>query len=355
MGRVCGYLSQVQHISNIILSREIPDPDDVNPWQFDTVRGPSSDYVLVEQPDEEMTPVEKPRAQPPPSLRGLFEQGSFPEELLNQPSRRIAIPKLAASEPDPPVRRVEIPDLEQVDSPSFFDPANMHTARPDDFAFRRTHEPSSSSISRSIRDPGRQKDFDKLQRSPSLSGVYPDSDKDLTAPNRRIFTDDERRESSPQRARRKGGSPATFTFPATPTSKAPPSSNSSPTLTPQAAETNTGPLISSTRVSSDENHGPASLVPPPLLRSQSAAPYVPPDNTGFVRPPPPRPQPARQQSASVLEPPPRVRPYRSPSTSTQTEPASTLSVPKPSGLREALNVSHFLYIAGDLLTISSYH
>lgn len=214
----------------------------------------------------------------------------------------------------------------------------MHTARPDDFAFpRRTHEPSSSSVSKNGRVPGRQRDIEKSQRSPSLSTTYPDSDKDLTAPSRTIFADEDRREQSPQRTRRKDGSPATFTFPSTSSVKVPPSSNSSPTLTPQPPEPVSGPSNHSEKVSSDENHPSGPLAPPPLSRSQSAAPYVPQDNSGFVRPPPPRPQPARQLSASVLDS--RTRPFRSASTSIQNESASTLSVPKPSALREALNVS----------------
>jgi len=228
----------------------------------------------------------------------------------------------------------------------------MLTARPDDFDFpRRTHEPSSSLVSKSGRGPGRQRDIEKSQRSPSLSTTYPDSDKDLTAPSRNIFTDEDRREQSPQRTRRKDGSPATFTFPATPSVKVPPSSKSSPTLTPQPPEPVSGPSNHSAKASLEENHGSGPLAPSPLARSQSSAPYVPQDNSGFVRPPPPQAQPTRQLSASVLEL--RTRPFRSASTSTQNESASTLSVPKPSALREALNVS----LSFDLmyaLTESSY-
>lgn len=282
--------------------------------------------------------VERPQIQAPPSLRGLFNYDNPSEHLTSQPIRTIAIPPLGTSDPGSSVARVEIPVLEQVDSPQFFDPTNMHTARPDDFSFpRRTHEPSVSSISRA-QDPGRQRDVERPQRSPSISGSVADSDKDLTAPNRRIFNEKDRREPSPQRTRRPGGSPGAFTFPAVPPARASPLSNSSPTLLPQAPEPLSGHSNHTPRASSDEAHGNSSLNAPPLSRSRSASPYVPQDNTSFVRPPPPRPQPARQQSASALEPPARARPYRSASTSTQENSNSTLAVPQPSGLRQALNV-----------------
>jgi hypothetical protein len=318
------------------VSRDLSDSE-MNPWEFDTVRG--SVYLPPEQTDDEQTPVEQPRSRPPPSLMGLFEKSMPPEDPFGSQARRIVIPNFSADF-DAPSPRVEIPDLDPGDSPpQFFDSSNMQTARPDDFV-RRFHEASASSSS-AFREGLRQKEDEKTliapHRGPSLSG---DIDKDLTAQPRRVFNEGHGRESSPARSQR-NASPANFTFPAVPPNRASPLGSSSPTTQSQTpVEPQSASIPQTPTISSEDNTGPAlSNAVPPLLRSQSASPYVPPDNSGFIRPPPPRPQPLRQHSTTALEPQSRTRPYRSESTSVQNESSgSTLAVPKPSALREALNV-----------------
>jgi hypothetical protein len=323
---------------------DLPDTYEANPWEFDTVRGPhSSDTASPESHDEEQTPIERStRTQPPPSLRGLFEQSAPPDEFFSQPLRKIAIPTFSPSDTIL-TPRVEIPDMmDSGESTPFFDSSNMQTARPDDFPFaRRNHEPSGSSSKTNYRDGGRGAD-NMSNRAPSQAGNYTDPDRDLSTHSRPTYADDSSRNSSPQHNRREGGSPGNFTFPQAPPSRSSPLSNSSPTQKssdhPPSIQTHTP------RISSEEGHASFLGAPPSLARSQSAAPYVPPDNTGFVRPPPPRPQPSRQQSSSALEPPVRPRPFRSGSTSTQEGPSgSTLAVPKTSALREALKVGIYVY------------
>jgi hypothetical protein len=322
---------------------DLPDAYEANPWEFDTVRGPHSSEVTSPEPyDEEQTPIERTRTQPPPSLRGLFEQSAQPDEFFSQPLRKIAIPTFSPSDTIS-TPRVEIPDIESGESTPFFDSSNMQTARPDDFPFaRRNHEPSGSSASKSSYRDGARSVDDMSNRTPSQTGNYPDSDKDLSIRSRPTYGDNGSRNSSPQRNRRDGGSPGNFTFPQAPPSRSSPLSNGSPTQKPSdhppSIQTHTP------RISSEEGHATSFGAPPPLVRSQSAAPYVPPDNTGFVRPPPPRSQPSRQQSSSALEPPVRIRPFRSASTSAQEGlSGSTLAVPKTSALREALKVGIHVY------------
>ena len=335
------------HPSSKFFYSDLPDAYEPNPWEFDTVRGHSTSDMLSPEPyDEEQTPVDRPRAQAPASLRGLFEQSAPVDEFSSQPLRKITMPVFSQYDTIP-TPRVEIPDMEAGDSTPFFDSSNMQTARPDDFPFaRRNHEPSPSSGSKNgYRDAGRGMD-NPPSRGPSQTGHYPDPDKDLSTQSRRIFGDNDSRNSSPQRPRNDGGSPGNFTFPQAPPARSSPLSNGSPTQNPQLSSDRAPSGQTHTpKISSEEGHG-TSFGTPPLVRSQSAAPYVPPDNTGFVRPPPPsnnRPPPLRQQSSSALEPPVRTRPLRSASTSAQDGPSSSnLTVPKPSGLREALKVGFFV-------------
>ncbi|KAG8766553.1 hypothetical protein FRC16_007631 [Serendipita sp. 398] len=86
---------------------QMPDLDEPNPWEFDTIKGSPFDYTL----DEEQTPVERARAPAPPSLKGLFEQTS-PEESFSQTPRRIAIPSFLSN--DAPLKQVSLPDFELV-------------------------------------------------------------------------------------------------------------------------------------------------------------------------------------------------------------------------------------------------
>lgn len=324
---------------------EVPDAYDANPWEFDTVRGHhTSDISSPDQYDEEQTPIERSRTQAPASLRGLFEQPGSADEFSSQPLRKITMPVFSQSDTIP-TPRVEIPDMDAGETTAFFDSSNMQTARPDDFPFaRKNHEPTPSSASKnSYRDAGRGVESIS-SRGPSQTGYYPESDKDWNTQSRRTYGDDGSRNSSPQRSRHDGGSPANFTFPQAAPPRSSPLSNGSPTQKPPSSSDHSPMAPTHTpKISSEEGHGTSFVVPPPLNRSQSAAPYVPPDNTGFVRPPPPsanRPQPLRQQSSSVLEPPVRTRPLRSASTSAQTElSGSNLTVPKPSGLREALKLT----------------
>lgn len=315
---------------------ELPDPHEINPWEFDTIRGPipesPGDYT-----DNEQTPVDKPKTPLPSSLRGLFNQGGAEEQYF-PPQRKITIPSF--DQMDSSLKPVQLPDLEYDDSPSpsFFDSSNMNTARPDDFAFmRRTPDHSSSASKGSYKDFGR-KPVDR----PSISGSYADSDKEVYNTSRRIINDTPPRDGSPQRARRNGGSPGTFIFPPTAGARSSPVSNSSPTS--HSHERSTTPSSAHRPRASVEETPlvPSINAPQPLARTTSATPYIPPDNSGFVRPPPPRPSPARQQSASVLDPPHRTRPSRSASTSTREDVPlnSNLMVPKPSGLRGALNLSY---------------
>lgn len=321
------------------LHSDLPDAYEANPWEFDTVRGHSSDVLSPDSYDEEQTPIERSRTQAPASLRGLFEQSAPAEEFSSQPLRKITMPVFSQSDTIS-TPRVEIPDMEAGESTPFFDSSNMQTARPDDFPFaRKNHEPSPSFGSKNSHR-------DAPSRGPSQAGNYSDMDKESSMHGRRTYGDDGSRNSSPQRSRNEGGSPGNFTFPQTAPARSSPLFNDSPT---QKSQDHSPSMPTHTpKLSSEEGYG-SSFVTPPLIRSQSAAPYIPPDNTGFVRPPPPslnRPQPLRQQSSSALEPPVRTRPLRSASTSAQNEPSgSNLTVPKPSGLREALKVCNFAHHA----------
>ncbi|KAG8768662.1 hypothetical protein FRC15_005040, partial [Serendipita sp. 397] len=317
---------------------QMPDLDEPNPWEFDTIKGSPFDYTL----DEEQTPVERARAPAPPSLKGLFEQTS-PEESFSQTPRRIAIPSFLSN--DAPLKQVSLPDFEVMDSPQFFDSSKMLTARPDDF--RRTHEHAGNSASRgSSREVGsRGVEKVTIPDDASISGTPNDTEKDFFTQNSRTLGDNASRSSSPKRARRNGGSPANFTFPAAPPARSSPLTNSSPTLNTQAIgepQTVTGAHRAMISLDESPNATPVATVPPPL-RSQSTtpygAPYVPPDNTGFIRPPPPR-APARQQST---DPSSKLR-LRSGSTSATMQaagPSATLAVPKaPSLIKQNLNLSY---------------
>ncbi|KAG8839505.1 hypothetical protein FRB91_006949, partial [Serendipita sp. 411] len=206
---------------------QMPDLDEPNPWEFDTIKGSPFDYTL----DEEQTPVERARAPAPPSLKGLFEQTS-PEESFSQTPRRIAIPSFLSN--DAPLKQVSLPDFEVMDSPQFFDSSKMLTARPDDF--RRTHEHAGNSASRgSSREVGsRGVEKVTIPDDASISGTPNDTEKDFFTQNSRTLGDNASRSSSPKRARRNGGSPANFTFPAAPPARSSPLTNSSPTLNTQA-------------------------------------------------------------------------------------------------------------------------
>lgn len=273
---------------------------------------PSPDY------DDEKTPVSGYQAQIPPSLRGLFDRGLPRDEAVQTPVRRVPIPNISPEFTEPPPQRIEIPDFTMLNSPPIgSDLGDAATARPNDFQFPRNGSSTDS-------PPPLPKKGDS-RRGPSQS--FTDSERDTPSQTRRVFSDEES-----SRGKRNGVSPANFTFPANSGGASMSMSNSSPASSQSPSASGHTPAVST-----DENHLPTLNVPPPLSRSNSATPYVPPDNTGFVRPP--LPQPMRQQSTSALEP-PRPRPFRSGSTSAQMEgTGSTLVVPEPSALRKALNVS----------------
>lgn len=359
------------HGSHISHSEDVSVPDN-NPWEFDTVRGPSTtvDAPLQEEessPDRPQEQTQRSTTQAPRSLRLLFEDASIPPDLSafqQTRPRRVMVPTVDTSDSDfdsTPRRTpasTPTPDASDVleslidDDPDF---SEMHTAKQTSFAFPlsgtalpipNTPPPHQDSLGSSVsgqvpklnyRDIRGAKGIANISvppRRPSQSSI-PDVREGSPPPKsaRRVFSDDEKRERIPRS--RNVASPANFTFPAAP---APLANSSSPTSAVQPAHLSPTAHhgMSHSMDTSNRPNGGA----PPMLRTHTAPQLL--GDQHMRVPSLPRAAIVRQHPTGVPESagPVRPRPLRSASTSQDghDSPASMLAVPKPSGLRGLLNV-----------------
>ena len=346
---------------------------DNNPWEFDTVRGPSTAMVgpLQEEeisPDHPQEQTPRSTTQAPRSLRLLFEDASIPPDLSafqQTRPRRVMVPAVDASDSDfgsTPRRTpasTPTPDAGDIldslidDDRDF---SEMHTAKQIDFAFPRsgtvppipaTPPPHQDSLGPSVAGQAPKLNYRDIRgakgianisvptRRPSQSSI-PDVREGSPPPKsaRRVFSDDEKRERNPRS--RNVASPANFTFPAAP---APLVNSASPTSAFQPAHLSPTAHHHGVSHSMDTSSRPTGG-PPPMLRTQTAPQML--GDQHMRVPSLTRAAVTRQHPMGVTDSPGpvRPRPLRSASTSQDghDSPGSMLTVPKPSGLRGLLNV-----------------
>lgn len=281
----------------------------------------------------------------------LFQDSSVAPEVPFRNPNRINNSQTVLQQDISPPRRMPVPDPNGSENT---EPEGVtQTARPSDFVFPRPHNaleespplpPLNSSPNfnnrgsyRAVRENIGLPNISIPVRKDSHQASTSDFEKDLPQPPRSF--NDEGRSSSPQRAqaasRRNGTSPGNFTFPAQPKES---SMQSSPiTRPPLPPKLSTSSTQHASNLSSEDGH--------PLTMSSrinnNPIPFPTNDPNGLSRPP--RIPLNRQWSASDVSSttPSQTRPTRSGSASQGDAIGSSLAVPRPSGLRDVLNVRDF--------------
>ena len=342
---------------------------DNNPWEFDTVRGPSTTVEAPLQEDEtspDRPPewIQRSTTQAPRSLRLLFEDATPDLSAFQQTrSRRVVVPNVDSPgldfvpTPRRPPASAPTPDASDVLASMIdegHDFSEIHTAKQTDFVFPGngtvpSTPPPQDHPDSSVSGQAPKLNYRDIRGAKGIANIAVPTRRPSSIPDvregspppksaRRVFSDDEKRERNPRS--RNVASPVKFTFPATPT---PLANSSSPTSTIQPARLSPTANHHGVSHSVDTSSRPNG-VPPPLLRTHTAPQLL---SDPHVRLPSlTRAAITRQHPLGVTDSPGpvRPRPYKSASISQDGHdgPGSMLAVPKPSGLRGLLNVCPML-------------